>query len=103
MELFDRLRGDLDFNHLVRTLEIYECQELANQVRDLRDRLVRGVPVTANNLDIEQFLAFDLLLSIRKMFKIPYTEALLVSLQNIADNLELARSEYVPEDLTTRG
>lgn len=89
-QLYDRVRGDLDLTKLARAIEdiaeddyqmpprlVRELLEYATQVRDLRDRLMRGPPVAASDLDIEQYLAVDMLKQIRKMFKIPDTEAII--------------------------
>lgn len=108
-DLYNRVRGDLDLTRLAQFLETRTDTQVHNagidfarQVRDMRDRLLAGPPVTASDLDIEHFLAVDMLKQIRNLFKIPDDKAILPFLSDMVESWQTPSAEEMsrlyPED-----
>lgn len=94
MSLLTRLAGDIDLEAIAKYLHVEylhshdsRAEKFSSQLLELKAKLSRGV--TPNDIDVETFLAHDILQRVRQVLRAKPEDAIVVRAENVMAQLDL--------------
>lgn len=97
MSLLDRLAGDIDIEEIAKYLHVEylhshdpRAEKFSSQLLELKQRMSRGV--TPNDIDVETYLAHDIILRVRQVLRAKPEDAVVVRAENVMAQLDVLQA-----------